>query len=60
MGGFIIKFNGRTKYRCYSFRIDYDKWRCSVNEKEEFGLPKGLEKIEIKVESLDKKRNTKS
>ena len=49
-GGFLIKFDGKKKVRCYSVAVHFDEWECVVNDKKKIKLPEQLKAITIKVE----------
>jgi hypothetical protein len=50
-GGFLIKFNGKEKYRCYTCKFDYDEFSYEINEGRKNSIPRKTKKIEIKIES---------
>lgn len=49
-GGFLVKFNGKEKCRCYAIALDYDKWTYTVNNKDIKELPSDTESITIEAE----------
>jgi hypothetical protein len=49
--GFLIKFNGKAKHRCYACKFDYDEFSYEINEGKKKSIPRGTKKIEIKIES---------
>jgi len=51
-GGFLVKFEGEKpeQFHCYAVSLDYDKWKCVVNNREKRGIPPGTNKITVVVE----------
>lgn len=49
-GGFLIKFDGKKKHRCYACKFDYDDFSYEINEGRKKSIPRGTKKIEIKIE----------
>ena len=49
-GGFLIKFDGKKKCRCYTCKFDYDEFFYEINEGRKKRIPRGTRKIEIKIE----------
>ena len=49
-GGFLVKFDGKEIKRCYSVAFNYDEWQYTVNNEDPKDIPKGVKKIEVKVE----------
>jgi len=50
-GGFLIKFGGTEKERCFSCKFNYDEWQYEINDKDTKPIPHGINKIEIIVET---------
>lgn len=49
-GGFLVKFDGKEAFRCYTVAFHYHEWQCVINEKERKPLPKGIKTITVEVE----------
>ena len=50
-GGYLIRFDGKDKDRCYSCKFDYDECYYEINDKTQKPLPPKLKKIEIIIET---------
>jgi len=50
-GGFLVRFMSGEKevaqQRCCKVCLEYDTWRCSINNEEEKAIPDGTSKIEV-------------
>lgn len=49
-GGFLIKFDGKKKQRCYACKFDYDEFSYEINEGKKKSIPSKTKKIEIEIE----------
>ncbi|MBF0523123.1 MAG: hypothetical protein HQL24_08725 [Candidatus Omnitrophica bacterium] len=49
-GGFVVKFNGKTAFRCYAVAFDYDEGVYKMNNETPQPFPQGIAKIEVIVE----------
>lgn len=50
-GGFLVKFNGKEAFRCYTVAFYYHEWQYMINEKERKELPKDTKTITVEVEA---------
>ena len=53
-GGFVVKFDGKKKLKCYACKFDYDEFSYEINERNKKPLPRGVRKIEIEIEPAGK------
>jgi len=50
-GGFLVKFDGKETFRCYSISFEYDSFTYKRNDEEPKELPReGIGRIEIILE----------
>ena len=53
-GGYVMKFDGKEIYRCYTVSFDYDANEYKVNEEDPKLIPKGVKAIVLEVERSSK------
>ena len=50
-GGFLVKFDGKEAFRCYTVSFDYDELTYKKNNEDPQDFPaEGIKKIEIVLE----------